>query len=262
MEEEKQKIGLMDSSFAHQEGASRYFPPTSFKWDRSINLANNKAVVFTDNCLVLAKMPAYKNKIKIAYLVEPEVIYPQIYQHIRKNWQDFDLIFTHHKQLLKIDPRFRWYSNGQSWVKPEDWKKWPKTKNIAMIASWKNWAPGHRMRHILVNHIRKNNYPVDIYGSGYKPIENKIDVLRDYKFIIECENCQIDNYYTEKLIDAYATWTYPIYWGSPRAGDVFCMPKVYNFTELELFDAIMHTLVEEEKTLYDEMSSEMERNLS
>lgn len=39
--------------------------------------------------------------------------------------------------------------------------------------------------------------------------------MRDYKFNIAFENSRVDGYTTEKLFDALAAGTLPIYWGNP-----------------------------------------------
>jgi len=56
---------------------------------------------------------------------------------------------------------------------------------------------------------------IDVFGHGYKPVLNKYDVMKDYKFAICFENARdIDGYVTEKIFDAYKAGCVPIYWGN------------------------------------------------
>lgn len=89
------------------------------------------------------------------------------------------------------------------------------------------------------NPIRENFFDVmsqiDFVASGGgfrnnigKRVENKIDFLKQYKFNIAFENSQYNGYCTEKLIEAFAAQTVPIYWGDPSLlNSDFINPKSY-----------------------------------
>ena len=49
-------------------------------------------------------------------------------------------------------------------------------------------------------------------------VEDKHAFLQNYKFNLCFENSAVDGYTTEKLCDALAAGTLPIYWGNPRVG--------------------------------------------
>ena len=85
-----------------------------------------------------------------------------------------------------------------------------KTKFCAMIAGN---AEGLRVN--LYNSISAYKQ-VDGYGNmfGRSLRQSKFDVLPEYKFCLCPENSIYDGYVTEKLIDAYAGGTVPIYSGS------------------------------------------------
>lgn len=66
--------------------------------------------------------------------------------------------------------------------------------------------------HLLkaMSHIGK----VDIYGiASRKPVESKIEIARNYRFIICPENDLYPGYVTEKAIEAYVSTCIPIYSG-------------------------------------------------
>lgn len=55
----------------------------------------------------------------------------------------------------------------------------------------------------------------NIGGPIGKTIADKLDFQSKYKFSIAFENGQSDGYTTEKIIEAFAAKTIPIYWGDP-----------------------------------------------
>jgi hypothetical protein len=103
-----------------------------------------------------------------------------------------------------------------------------------MIASPKgegsDASPGHGFR---IEWAKKLQNSLDLYGGalGTERIgfssnlneqwHNKADALNDYMFSVVIENGSYDGYYTEKITDAFATGTIPIYHGSPSIGDTF-----------------------------------------
>ncbi|MGN0428146.1 MAG: glycosyltransferase family 10 domain-containing protein [Agathobacter sp.] len=53
------------------------------------------------------------------------------------------------------------------------------------------------------------------------PVEDKADFMPNYKFTIAVENTSAPGYTTEKLLDAWAYGTVPIYYGNPDIGKEF-----------------------------------------
>jgi hypothetical protein len=86
-------------------------------------------------------------------------------------------------------------------------------------------------------------------GKGYKYLNEKIEGLRDFRFSIVIENSISGRYMTEKLIDAIATGTVPIYWGASYAKEVFGAGMIAFDTVADL-EKIIPTLTNE---LYEEM---------
>lgn len=58
------------------------------------------------------------------------------------------------------------------------------------------------------------------------PVDNKVEFEKTHKFSIACENTSHPGYHTEKLIEAFAAKTVPIYWGDPLIEKVF-NPKAF-----------------------------------
>ena len=76
-----------------------------------------------------------------------------------------------------------------------------------------------------------NKYKLVDMGGNYKNnvggrVKNKMKFLLDYKFSIAMENTNGDGYVSEKIIDAFASGTIPIYYGSYMI-DEYINPKSY-----------------------------------
>jgi len=145
----------------------------------------------------------------------------------------FDYIFTFDEELLKRGPKYVKNLVGTSRVSNKDAGIHKKTKLLSLIASTKKWAHGHKLRHIVAEAI-KNKYPVDLWGTAYKPFgkedsdrsadaikEGKTEPLKDYFFSITIMNAKHNNYFTETLIDVFRHGTIPIFWGCDNIGEYF-----------------------------------------
>lgn len=176
----------------------------SFYVDRKMNEA------FTDNI----------GGIKYGWLLESKFVTPDIVNDVKKNYKTyfeiFRYIFTHNKELLDLDTRFKWCPPNGFWIREP--KIYPKSKMISFITSNKNTTPGHKIRMQWVDMIGDQ---VDLYGRGFKEIPNKEDGLCDYMFSVAIENGFYESYYTEKILDCFATGTIPVYKGTPDIGNFF-----------------------------------------
>ena len=99
-----------------------------------------------------------------------------------------------------------------------------KDKQISVISSSKDGSLGHRQRLEFIN-VLKNHFGerIDIFGRGLNEIEDKWDALAGYKYHVALENCAIEDYWTEKLSDAYLAGCYPIYYGCTNIDQYFDM---------------------------------------
>lgn len=71
---------------------------------------------------------------------------------------------------------------------------------------------------------------VDLYGHGWEgplpsykgplsPTDKKHRVMRKYEFSIVLENCIVDSYVSEKILDCLIDLSIPVYLGSPTVGE-------------------------------------------
>lgn len=90
-----------------------------------------------------------------------------------------------------------------------------KKDKVSWITSNNNIFPQHKVRLDFIDYLKKKEYDFDLFGRGFSPIADKFDAIHPYKYAIAAENYIGSNYFTEKIVDAYLSWTMPIYSGSP-----------------------------------------------
>jgi len=76
------------------------------------------------------------------------------------------------------------------------------------------------------------------------PIENKMEFIKDYKFVIAFENSSYPGYTTEKLIEPLLVNSIPIYWGNPVIGKDFNTNCFINIKDVSQFDAAINKIIE------------------
>lgn len=235
---------ILDSNFAHHYQSKLSCDEQSdktFIWNRKIDYS--KLTVITDYLL----HNSYRYPNKIAWLIEPKTIVPQLYNKIKTEYEDYKFIFTHDKDLLKIDDKFKFIPVGGSWIYKRDQKIYKKSKLLSIIASSKTMTEGHKLRHAVIDKFKSE---MDIYGRDINTIKYKLQGLLNYRFQIVIENGNYDYYFTEKLIDCFVTGTIPIYWGCPSIGDFFNKNGILSFSTITDLENIIYTLSTDK---YEEM---------
>jgi len=53
------------------------------------------------------------------------------------------------------------------------------------------------------------------------PVKNKLEFIKDYKFVISYENSVYSGYTTEKILEPYFVNSIPVYWGNPEINKDF-----------------------------------------
>lgn len=212
-------IKLVDENLVGQEGLSRYISPKT-GWIRNIDEPNYDISIHTDRmCYNINPNP---EKLNFAWLIEPPIINGDNYVKIDEVSNKFTKVFSYNLSLINKIDNFVYVPHGGTWLRTEDIGLHDKTKNLSFIYSDKQWNLGHRIRHTFANFLKDKNYKVDHFGSGSnKPIEYKIEGLKNYRFSIVMENSIQDDYFTEKIIDCFLSGTIPIYWGSKNIEKYF-----------------------------------------
>ena len=234
------KVKLIDENLVGQPGLSRYIDPQT-NWEREPE--SYDVAIFVDRlCFGTEKDPT---KINCAWLIEPPIINGENYINVVKEKDNFKYIFTHNKDIFHQAENMVFVPHGGTWLREEDIDIHPKTKLVSSVFSWKQWNPYHRMRFRVYDRL-KNDSRVDFYGTGCeKPIEYKIESLKDYMFSIVVENNIENGYFTEKLLDCFLSGTIPIYVGNKNNRDFFDENGIIFFDGDEDLPNILDSLNEE-----------------
>ena len=251
------RLRLVDSTFAHSKlgYCSDYQISKSFVWDRQTPLDNCEYIVYTDMRLNQA-VAANKAK-NVAWLIEPMCIAKQNYDLIRQIQGRFSKILTHEKSLVDLGAPYEFVPFGCCWIPENDQKMYDKSKNISIVASSKKMTNGHQLRHNVIGRFKDK---IDVYGRGWNPVEHKVEALAPYRFSVVIENCRRDGWFTEKLIDCFATGTVPIYWGAPDINDFFNEAGILKFDTMdELSDLIDMATPESYEHMLEAVQDNFER---
>jgi hypothetical protein len=126
-----------------------------------------------------------------------------------------------------------------------------KKDKVSWITSNNNIFPQHKVRLDFIEYMKKKGYDFDLFGRGFNPIADKFEGISPYKYTIAAENYIGRNYFTEKISDAYLSWSMPVYSGCPNITDYFPAESLIQIdlnSPVEAFEKIQHAV---ENKLWD-----------
>jgi hypothetical protein len=189
-------------------------------------------------------------------LLEAESITPNFDESILNS---FDLIITWRESILDKYPHATKMVYGTTWIEQKD-LTFNKSNKISFLTSNKLMTHGHVFRqkcfNILAGIAKLREFDVNCIVSPPR-IESKVQILDEYKFSVAIENESKKNYFTEKIIDCFATKTVPIYWGCENIGDYFDVNGIIQIDSLESFVEKMNLITPE---MYEKMKDAIEYN--
>ena len=215
------KLHTFGCPFRHTASSCHGYKPSNFEWVH--DTSNNSVEVYMDDDLLGGFKSKCKNK--FLWLVESKEIIPEAIEYVKTNFTElaevYRKIFINDREVLKLDSVFEYCPPGSNlpWVTNKAIHT--KTKLISMISSNKAITTGHKYRNFKIKEFIEKGYPIDFFGRQINPIVRKEDALEEYRFSIAMENAAYTTYYTEKIMDCFATGTIPIYYGTPDIGDHF-----------------------------------------
>jgi len=221
----KKKFNLVGNTFTHLTNGNKGYSVHG-KESKYIEWVQDggEATFYIDDT-INAGINDKRSGPKYLWLLESKFIKPGLVESIIENRElvesTYDVIFTHDQRLLALGDKFKWVPAQGFWIKEP--KIYEKSKMISMIASNKRMCEGHIKRLEWVERIGDQ---VDLYGRGFNEIADKEDGLCDYMFSVAIENGQYETYFTEKLLDCFATGTIPVYLGAPDIGEHFNMDGI------------------------------------
>ena len=225
--------------------------PNNFRWTR--DATETDTVVCIDSGIVGMFDSEEIPENRFGWLCESPVVVSDVYDMIHENYDVlldyYKAIFTCDKSLADKHDRIHLIQSGSNkpWVTSAT-HLYDKSKNVSIVASHKKVFPGQLLRHEFVD--KHKDSKLDVFGSitGTRlgsELFDKLEGYKDYRFTIVIENCKHDNYFTEKITDAFATGTIPVYWGTSSVGDYFNPDGIIELTD----DFDLNTLTPE---LYEE----------
>lgn len=127
------------------------------------------------------------------------------------------------------------HMGGRSGVDPKDFHKhfipydalkaithFEKKKLLSVFSSGKNRTEGQKKRLAFIELLKKHfGNTIDVFGVYERFVKDKWEGIADYKYHIVLENSICNDYFTEKLSDAFLGGAYPIYYGCPNINDYF-----------------------------------------
>jgi len=186
---------------------------------------------------------------KYGLLMESKEIVPEdylIFEHHPKLAAEFDSIFTFDEKILDkvknakefcMCANINFFGASTCDIKNPDWCA-QKTKNVSICSSNKLSCDLHKLRYDWAC-LFKNNPLVDTFGTfDGGAYVTALDYLKDYRYSIAVENDIRPYWFTEKILNCFATKTVPIYVGHEKMlerfnpdGIIFIKPEDYGKIE-------------------------------
>ena len=245
-----------------------------FEWDR-YNIGLD--VHFYKHGAILETMGFPKERYGL--FSESESIIPHEYAIFKKHKgieKDFNAIFTYSEELLetldnaKFFPlcSYIWYGQeiykgvkDNTELSPEIYTT--KNKNISMVCSSKRDTEMQKIRHYIAGEALKTG-KVDIFGGfmNGKRFDYKSRTLKDYRYQIVVENDIKPYYFTEKIMDCFASMTVPIYIGATKIDKFFNPDGIIKISEKTDLESVLKNCNEQDyQTRIDALKENYDRCL-
>lgn len=200
-------------------------------------------------------------EIKILFLAEPYSIVPSVTENLLNGNYNFDIIYTFNEKVISKYTKSELFLWGSTWLNISKYNS-NKLNHITFVTSSKQQTMGHKLRieiyDMLLNIDNINEF--EIYQHKSPPFHSeRNDFFINAKFHISVENSIQNNYFTEKIIDCFATKTIPIYYGCPNLYNWFDIDGVITFETLDELSNILKNLTPK---LYDQKIPAIENNFN
>ena len=240
---------IRDAHTAHTPYGSK---SNFFIWDR-YNIGLDYQFYSHNSMLERMKGPNEGTKHFYGMLIESEIITPDDYLLFDKHKQlasEFEAIFTYSSKILnKLDNAVfmpfnatLWYGTKEQGGVLSEKAYEHKNKNISIIASNKLMCEMHKFRKAVAEKSKSCKL-ADTFGTfdGGPRVPKIADVLTDYRYNIAIENYIDDYYFTEKLLNCFASMTVPIYCGAPKIHEFFNIDGIITIkpTDLDNLEKIL-----------------------
>jgi hypothetical protein len=214
-------------------------------------LINKPITVFNDYPNVTPELLNF-NPFNILMVLEPNQLFG-IHDWALQNYNLFSCILTGGQEILDKCPNALFFPMGISWLDKEyvdNVDNIQKRFEVSFLCGGKQRIEGHHLRHRL--HKRGDEITIPKqwhytlpdydYNEGHHTVTDMYGkkVLWESMFTIAIENSSNRSYHTEKIIDAFISKTFPIYWGCPNLEELGYNPDgfIYCENEDQIIDAV------------------------
>ena len=203
---------------------------------------------YTEKYIKESVLDSTKSAFRVCILTEPRHVQAAAYAEAERLIDRFDLVLTHEQDILDRYPDKARYlmvscpAIGYSHIRMHE-----KTKLVSYMFSKKKITEGHKLRHFMYEKLQDDSRIdfVDYYGSGVgEYIMEKSPSMDPYMFSIIIENGFKEHYFTEKIMDCFATGTIPIYKGCPSISKFFNPKGILTFDTADELKEILLGLSE------------------
>jgi hypothetical protein len=252
---------------------SNFIGANSFENVLRDDLKNKPITIFND--YPIQSLEELKlNPYNILMVLEPNQLFG-IHDWAIQNHNLFSCILTWGQEILDKCPNAMFFPFGISWLDEEyvnNVDKLSKKFEVSFLCGGKQRIEGHHLRHRLYKRENEINIPKQWYytlpdydfNEGHHTIKqyegqppgSEKKRLWNSMFSICVENSSNKGYHTEKIIDAFLSKTFPIYWGCPNLEELGYNPDgfIYCNNEEEIITAsnkLTPELYAERKTAID-----------
>jgi hypothetical protein len=241
------EMNIFTTTFTRDnKGSCLKHPPKDFNWVFNILPEDiSKPVVYFDEAMFTFINDGYKGP-RYGWLGESSEIISNLIRGVTSNRSLFKMkykkIYVNDKRILEIDPEFFEYcppASNMPWIEEKDYAVYEKTEHCSYITSFKHSTSGHIKRMQLFEMLKNDpRYQDHIYGRDYRPLLNKIDGMKNYRFSIVIENSVYPKYYTEKVTDCFATGTVPVYIGDRSICEDFNKEGIIFLDDIQSLDVL------------------------
>ena len=137
-----------------------------------------------------------------------------------------------------------------------------KALSASFLTSHMNSLSGHHLRQEIFSRLPESVGVLPIHKHRSPPRideDERGHFFTDFQYHVSVENCQYNNWMTEKLFDCFMAKTIPIYWGCPNLGEYFNLDGVIRF---ENYDDLIRALQSITPDMYREKAAAIEDNFN
>jgi hypothetical protein len=237
---------IVDKSFAHDEGTVAGVVPKYLKWKRD-NLDQSRPVFLCNDSL---NDLAYQNWNGEIYglLFESPAIFPKTYDLVPTYIDKLKYLFTPNSDLIREYPeKTRYIPGGGIWnsvmLDSHATELPEKQFLVSMLSSSKMMCGLHQFRLNVANMLKRNpDLSPHVYIQNPGEYINPSVTLNKYCYSIIIENHISNNYFTEKILNCFATGVIPIYFGAKHIDYFFDGSAILKFQSIETLSQLLMSL--------------------